>query len=149
MSRFKFRLETLLRTRVADRQEKRVELAQAYRAETLLNEEADRLSRERQATRGAARDATGNGTINVDVLRSVHRHAVLLEAQSRLIQQRSAQLKEEIERRRVELVEADRRVRVLEKLRERHRELFHADVWKRELKELDEIALRSASQESG
>ena len=46
MNPFKFRLQTLLRMRIADRDEKRAKLAEAYQAEQILQTRIDDLTRE-------------------------------------------------------------------------------------------------------
>ena len=55
-------------------------------------------------------------------------------------------LEAEVERRRLALVEADRDVRVLEKLRERQRERHQAAAALEDVKALDEIALRTHAE---
>ena len=59
----------------------------------------------------------------------------------------SAQLNEEIERRRAALVEADREVRVLEKLRERKWSEHQTAELRHELRQLDEVAVQRWQRE--
>ena len=53
----------------------------------------------------------------------------------------------EIERRQTALVEADREVKVLEKLRERQQQQHAADAMQREAKQLDEAGLRGFTRQ--
>lgn len=144
MSKFRFRLDTLLKIRAAERQQKRVELAQAYQAEQLLDDRLEQLELEREATRRSARVSVSPGTVNIDTLISSHRYELLLETQARMLQQQRSQLQHEIELRRAALVEADRQVRVLEKLRERQQRAHQSLEQKHEAKQLDEVGQRSA-----
>jgi len=147
MSTYRFRLETLLKIRAADRQQKRLELAQAYQADGLLDQRAQQLTLEQETMRRAARVAAEPGVVNVDALVSAHRYELQLETQFAVLRQRGEQLQEEIERRRAALIEADQQVQILEKLRERQKAAHQAGESKQELKELDEIAVRAAGRE--
>ena len=140
MSKFKFRLETLLRIRMDERRQKRAELAQAYQAEQVLGHQVKQLAQEQETMRRSARIAAEPGMVSVDGLVAAHRYELLLETQVAALQQRVSQLQEEIERRRTALVESDQQVQMLEKLRDRQRVSHEADVTRQELKELDEIA---------
>ena len=56
MAKFKFRLATLLRLREATRDQRRAELAEAYRADNVLREHLDRVGQELTWLRAACRD---------------------------------------------------------------------------------------------
>jgi flagellar FliJ protein len=148
MAEFKFRLATLLRLREATRDERRAELAEAYRADDQLSEHLDRLQRELGRLQAQCRRAAGPGTVDVDRLVESQRYEVTLRArQSRLTGQRQA-IAEEIDRRRQALVAADRDVRLLEKLREKQARRHRQEEHRRETKELDEVAGRRAILEA-
>jgi len=127
------------------RDERRGELAQAYEADRLLQEQRDRLAQELDETRDRTRQASGPGPLNVDSLLGMHRHELLLAAQQQQMDQQHQQLVEEIERRRQRLVEADRHVKSLEKLREKQseRHLYAQSVI--EQKQFDETASQRAA----
>jgi flagellar FliJ protein len=144
---FRFRLETLLRLRIAERQERRAELAKALRAEELLRAEQARLAAEQAAIAERARGLKSPGSANVDALLSTHRYEVVLAAKARQLAQQMTQVAAEIERRRQVLVEADRQVRVLEKLRERHQAAARAAESRREVQQLDEMAIQSFNRQ--
>src|SRR4051794_30729530 len=116
---FRFRLQTLLRLRIGERDQRRGDLAKAVRAEQLLREEDRKLALLQAEQAERARDLKLPGAANVDSLLQTHRYEVVLAAQRRQLNQQIKEVENEIERRRLVLVESDRQVRVLEMLRER------------------------------
>ncbi|MDP6467787.1 MAG: flagellar FliJ family protein [Pirellulaceae bacterium] len=141
MSQFKFRLETLMKLRQADRQQRRAELAETYRADGILARQADLVTLEISEMRKRCLAAASPGRVDVDRLVAIQRFEQVLRAKARVLTQRKSRLIEEIEKRRLALVEADRQVRVLEKLRDRQLETHRTDELRREVKTLDEVAL--------
>jgi len=142
MAPFQFRLATLLQLREADRRQRRLELAEALRAEELLQRQARELTIEIRDLEERSRVASAPGRVSVDQLLDVHRYKLLLLARVRLLDQKAEQLRREVERRRQVLVEANRQARVLEKLRERDQQEHEAAELKQERKELDETAVQ-------
>ncbi len=151
MSKFIFRLQSLMQLRLATRDERREELAKAYQADQLLVEQLARLRNELAELQVTARELTRPGTISVDRLINTHRYELLLGAQCGQITHQRNEVQKEIERRRQALIESDREVKVLERLRESQWEDFRADEEKLETRQLDETAvIRAARQrESG
>ena len=139
---FRFRLETLLRLRIAERQERRAELAKALRAEEMLRADQTRLAVEQGEIAERARTLKSPGAANVDALLSAHRYEVVLAAKARQLAQQMIQIAAETERRRQVLLEADRQVRVLEKLRERQVAAATAEANRVETSQLDELAIQ-------
>ena len=140
MARFHFRLASLLRLREAARDERRRHLAEALRAESVLRDHRAALEKNVEVMRRQARAAAQPGHIDVDRLLEAQRYELALRAQVAIAEQQAAELRQEIENRRQALVAADREVRVLEKLRQRHLERFRAEEARREVKRMDEIA---------
>jgi flagellar export protein FliJ len=70
----------------------------------------------------------------------------LLDAQSRALTQQQRQIAEDLERRRLALVEGNRQVRVLEKLREKQAHEFSQQAAVRDVKLMDELAQRSPAR---
>lgn len=141
MSAFRFRLETLLRLRVAERDQRRADLAKAIRAEEMLQNE-DRAVAQRQADAVEhGRRLKSPGAADVDALLSAHRYELVLAAKRRQLGTQIAQVQEETERRRQVLVEADRQVRVLEKLRERQAAAHGQRASRQEARQFDETAI--------
>ena len=142
MSQWKFRLQSLLKLRTAERDRRREELAEAYRADQLLQQRQGAIEEEITGTRLVTREKSEVGTIEVDGLLNTHRYELLLQAELRQIQQRRTLVGAEIDKRRLALVEADRELRILEKLKEKHLAEFEFQELKLETKRLDEVALR-------
>jgi len=138
---FKFRLQPLLRLRIAERDQRRAELAKAIRAEEMLRGELRKLGDERAEAVQRGRKLKSPGSANVDALLQTHRYERVLAAQSRQLETQITQVQAEAERRRLVLVEADRQVRVLEKLRERQAAAHRREADRLETKQLDEVAV--------
>ena len=146
MANFQFRLKTLLRLREAVRDQRRGELAQAYEAERILQQQSNELQSQFAAML-ADRRAAAIEHVNVDRLMEMQRYEMILQAQQHTLSQQQQDLRKEIDRRRDALVESDREVRVLEKLRERD-ELRHRQREQRiEAKELDEVGVTQYARE--
>jgi flagellar FliJ protein len=142
MAKFQFRLDSLMKLREAERQQRRIELAEAFHAESILRQQAAQLRQDLQEVETLSRVISSPGRVQVDRVLETHRYKLLLKSQAMTLDQKEAQLQAEIERRRTALATADRDVRVLEKLRERKRAEHDAAEFKRELKQLDEVAVQ-------
>ena len=141
MSSFRFRLETLLRLRLANRDQRRAELSKAQRAEDTLLAQAGKLSQEQVQVQELARQLASPGQADVDRLIAAHRYELVLRSQSQQLAAQIEHVRHEVARRRQVLVEADRQVRVLQKLREKQRAAHLAGEEKLEQKQLDERAV--------
>ncbi len=142
MAKFKFRLATLLRIREATRDQRRVELAEAYRVDDLLKQQLDRVGEELNWLHEQRRGAAGPGPVEVDRLVEAHRFELALKARATHLGQQREQVSVEVQRRRQILVEASREVRVLEKLRQRQTQDHRREENRQETKRLDEVAGR-------
>jgi flagellar FliJ protein len=134
----KFRLASLLRLKEADRDDRRGELAEAFRAGEAIDE---RLAEVRQNQDELRKLQTVEaGGVNVDRLIEAGRYEMVLRVQQLQLEQNRQQVQAEIERRREILVAADREVRVLEKLREKQHQKEVAEMERLATKQLDEVA---------
>jgi flagellar protein FliJ len=140
MARFKFRMATLLKLREATRDERRIELAQAYRADEVLEGHMEQVRAEIGALREQCRKAVAPGAVDIDRIIEGQRYEVLLKVQERHLGEQRGKLAAEIERRRVALLAANREVRVLEKLREHQIEQHQQAESLLDVKRLDEVA---------
>ncbi len=140
MARFKFRLATLLKLREAARDERRAELAQAYRADDVLNEHLEQVRTELNFLEEQCRKAAGPGIIDIDRLIEAQRYEIILKVQQRHLNEQRGRLAAEIERRRVALLAANREVRILDKLREHQLEQHNQAENRLDIKRLDEVA---------
>jgi flagellar export protein FliJ len=149
MSTFRFRLQTVLRLRSAARDERRAELGRALRAAEVLREQQAKVAADLADNQVAIRDfmirqAASSGGVNVDRLLNANRHSLVLKAQASQLAQQQKQIATEISRRQAALVEADRDVRVLEKLQERGQHEHELHELAIEQRDLDEIAIMRA-----
>ena len=143
MPKFHFRLATLLRLNESVRDERRSQLAEAFRADELLEQREGMVADEIAATRSAGRKAVTPGTVDLDRIVEAQRYEMALRAQQKLLGQQRKAVGGEIERRREAVLAANREVRALEKLRERHKQRYQQDEARRAIRELDEVALRT------
>ena len=140
MARFNFRLQTLRRLREIHRDEQRGRLATAYEAERILAEQRKAVVAETTALVDSQRQLMQQGSLDVTQLLTAQRYQLALEAQNRKLADQAAKLAEEVERRRQSLVEADREVRVLDKLEQRKRQQHREASQRAETKVLDDVA---------
>jgi len=140
MPKYRFRLETLEKLRIAERDERRAALADGYRAEQILTEQRRAIAEESAALREAQRAALAAPYLDVTQLVEAQRYDMVLDAEQKVLADQAHRLAVEVERRRLAVVEADRAVRVLEKLDERRRAEHHKRQERIEHRQLDEIA---------
>lgn len=140
MTPFRYRLATLLKLRENLRDERRVELARATDAQEIL------LGTRRQLIEEAARidqlQRSASGPLDVDELLAATRYRFSLSVQQKDLDAKLHTVSEEVERRRQALLEADRDVKSLEKLREIQSARHDQENARRETAALDEVALR-------
>jgi flagellar FliJ protein len=146
MAKYKFRLATLQKVREARRTEQRLALAEAFRAEQVLTENREALAAEAMELRAMQRSASEGKYLDVNRLLEAQRYDLLLKARAQELSKQAMLLAAETERRRNLLVEADREVRVLEKLDERHREEHNRTRQRMELKQMDEAGQYARSR---
>lgn len=145
MARFQFRLATLLRLRELARDERRAQLAEAIRLADQVRVRQDDVRALVESTRKLQRPSAG--PIDADGLLNATRYELVLRAELQQLEMQQATIAAEIEKRRQALVEADREVRSLERLREAQQERHLAEEEERSRKELDEIAVRRYATE--
>lgn len=140
MARFQFRLQTLLKLRRAERDQRREKLAEAHAAAHILEQRLERIAADIAGVRERIRTASQPGEIDVGRLLDHQRFERVLRAESGQITEQKARIAAEIDVRRRALVEADQKVRVLEKLREKAWHEHRAAEERVERNQLDEIA---------
>jgi len=147
MAKFKFRLATLLRLCEVARDERREQLARAYQADEIIEQDRALVADERRALQRRNRVASAPGQLDVDRLLEGRRYELVLQSREQQLAQQHQDVQAEIERRRLALVDANRQVRVLETLREKQLDHHRREENRREIKQLDETAGRRAAQE--
>lgn len=144
--RARFRLATLLRLREVARDRRRVELAESRREDDELAAQLESVQDERERLQEEGRRAASPGALDVRRLVEAQRYDAALRTRQSDLQEQRRTLAAEIERRRESLVTADRDVRVLEKLRERHEERQRQERERTSAKQLDEAALQAVGR---
>mgnify|MGYP002621758380 CR=1 FL=1 len=142
MARFRFRLSTLQKLRELHRDELRMKLAEAIQAHQILDQQLLQVADELSALEASRRDAVQGGVTDVNGLLAAQRYQAVLLAQRQTIMEQARILAEESENRRQAVVEADQKVKVMEKLRDRQQEEHHHSQQLAETKRLDEVAMR-------
>ncbi len=142
MAKFQFRLTALLRLRETHRDERRADLAQAYQAMDIIEQQTAEVATQLQRATEAARAALAPGVIHVDRIMGTNREQLILQSQRRELERQHALLVEEIERRRLAVGEADQQVKVLEKLKQTQHRRHRQEQDRQETKMLDEFAAR-------
>ncbi|MEQ8208572.1 MAG: flagellar export protein FliJ [Lacipirellulaceae bacterium] len=139
MPRYQFQLETLRKLRLQERDARSVKLAEAFRAEEILLERCAEVKDEIVTLRQQQQEIVVSQSPDVAQLLESQRYQASLETQVRTMRDQAATLQQEIERRRLALVEADREVRVLDKLDERRFAEYQLAAQRAEAKVLDEV----------
>jgi flagellar protein FliJ len=147
MTKFNFRLATLLRLREAARDERQLELADAQRADAELDGQLARLETLERQLQGERRNAAGPGPVDLRRLIDAQRYAASLRTREADLRQQRQTLAAEIDRRRQAVVEADRDVRSLEKLHAKQLQAHRQSEERQEGKRLDEVALQAAGRD--
>ena len=140
MAKFKFRLATLLRLREATRDERRAELAEAYQVDDVLGERIGYVEKELSWLERTCRKLAAPGTVNVDRLIDAERYELVLRSRHNELGGQREAISAEIQHRRQKLLGADRDVRVLEKLRDKHATRHRDQESRQELKQIDDVA---------
>jgi flagellar protein FliJ len=144
MSTYRFRLTTLLRIRDAVRDERRGQLAAAQRAEEIIAARIDEIDNELASLADRSHQASRPGSINIDRLLDAGRYQTVLFTEKQAAIKQRQDVAAEVDRRRQALVEADREVKTLEKLREKQSSQHRFAEHRREVKQLDAAAIQLA-----
>jgi len=147
MPPFRFRLGSLEKFRRQVRERCQLKLAAAEADHQRLDSERRDVERQLVALRHAVRGSVGPGRVDVVRLASANDFESGLRAELERLDQRTSVLAAEVARCREAVVEADRDVRTLEKLRQRQHEQFQADERRAESKALDDTAVRHLRRE--
>ncbi|MDR1959199.1 MAG: flagellar export protein FliJ [Planctomycetaceae bacterium] len=144
---FKFRLTPLLKIRENLRREKQAELAKALEAETVVVEKLTEIEQNMLHVKEEARTRILRGKISVDFMVGLRRHEAFLLAQQRQIREQLEILRTEIEKRREAVREADKEVRVMEKLHEKQKDRYDFEERNKETLFMDEIAIQKTARQ--
>ncbi len=141
MNRFRFRLDSVLRVRIAEETKKKREFGSAL--QQVRNAEARLRDIEREiADNDRIAENLGLGETNAGELMRVDRYASVLEDKKEAQKKVVARTEEALERKRGELVEATRRKKTLERLREHAVEEHARAAGKEEQTVIDELTIQ-------
>lgn len=149
MKPFHFNLEKVLQLRQRKRDQLREELAMAMHALRILEDQKEGLAGQFAQHRRERTAEAARSEVRVDHLLEGQRYELMLAAQQKQLAAQIEQVGEELERRRLTLVEADRDVQVMEKLKEKRFEEYERDRLRSESKEMDELASRIMQNRKG
>ena len=138
MSGFKFRLESIRRFYESQRDAKRADLAQAYEALEVVQKQRENIYHQVQQLKETVREQQADGCVDVEWLLQNKRYEHHLMSDNYQLAAQERAVAEEAERRRQELVDADRLLKAMDRLREKHFEEYQIEENRRENKQLDE-----------
>ena len=144
---FKFRLEPLIKIRDNVLKECQAELAKAYDARRILEEQHQEVERQLVEGTATARKLMQPGqTVNVDYLLGIRRQEMFLRAHQDDLNQKIQIIDEEIENRRAAVVAANKELKIIEKLKEKRHTQYVKGEKQEEIKAMDEIAGRNQNR---
>ena len=149
MKTYRFPFDAVWRVRALHRDEQRLLLADAYRADEIVERQQQQLKGELVTLQNQQREEMRRQELNVNDLLATQRYELVLKVQQQTLEKQSAMLAEEVERHRQSVVEAERDVQVMEKLDGRLRTAHHSDEQRAETRQLDEIARQRATARRG
>lgn len=114
-----FRLETLLKLRRDHRDAMRDEYAQAVQAGQILRERVESLERQRGELQDSLRQTLSGNEVAVDQVLDSRRYEFVLRLERVDLLKKLEMIEEETERRRENLLEAERELKTVDRLRER------------------------------
>jgi flagellar FliJ protein len=149
MARFAFKLEPVLRHRKMVEEQHQRELARLAGQLRQLQEELKALDAQAKAVADDVRSHHASGPLNMEFLMSHRRYVAAMQDRALRLVQRMSVLQRQIDEARVALVEASKRRKSIEKLKERQHQRWLDDQSLRQVKELDEIGMQLAYRRAG
>ena len=138
---FKFRLDPLITIRDNKLKERQRKLAEACEARRILEGHLQEIDRQIEEGIDTARSLIQPGqTVNVESLIGFRRQEMFLRANQDDLMQKIKMVDKEIDNRRIAVVEANKELKVIEKLKEKRHEKYLVEEGKAEMKAMDEIA---------
>jgi flagellar FliJ protein len=144
MAKFDFKLEGVLRQRKHVEQEKQRVVAEKQKVLVEIQNQLRQLQEALQSTNEDVRKNHLVGRLNMDFIAAHRRFLAGMQRQGVQVMQRLALAQRALDEARLELAEAARGRKAIEKLREKQLERWRADQSRRELAEMDEIGMQLA-----
>jgi flagellar FliJ protein len=137
---FRFKLQTVLDLKERKEEEEKEKLARLFRVKAEEEALLAKLEMEKESVREELKRKQASGGLDIEKIKMFHGHLKTLD--NRITHQR-LRLKEidiAIDRQRDELLKATQEKKTLEKLREKHREVWLMEAEAEERKFIDELA---------
>lgn len=148
MSRYRFQLESIRRLRMGHRDQQRQRLGEAIHAETLLEQQIQSVQQELVELKAQQRAVMSAGILDVNRLLDSQRYEMLVQAQLKTMAGQRQTLQAEVQRRRELLADAEKEVKVLDKLDERRQQEHAKEALRQEELVLGEMATTQFLQSS-
>ena len=140
---FRFRLQPLITIRDNVLKQKQAELAKAYEARRIVMEKREKVERDLAATKESAREMIHSGKpVSVDYLLGLRREEMFLLIDRNKCDEDLRMIDEYIERCREAVIEANKELKIVEKLKEKRKEKYDTEQARLETVQMDEIAGR-------
>ena len=148
MAKFTFNLEVVLRQRQRAEHERQRELAAAQSEMTRLQAELKALNDALRASSAEMKAGHLTGTLDVNYLAAHRRYTVAMQRAGHVLVQDMARQQRKVDEAQRLLTEAAKERKVLEKLKERQRDRWAAELQRKELAELDEVGMQLARRQA-
>lgn len=142
MAKFVFQLEAVLRQRKQVERQRQRALAQVMAALNALEAELRELDDSVRHSNANMRANHLVGTLDLSYLAAHRRFMLASQRKALTLMQRMTLAQRQVEEARRQLADAARHRKVIEKLKERHHERWMQTLSRRELSEMDEIAMQ-------
>ena len=142
MPKFVFQLDGVLRQRKHLEQQRQRELAAVQSQMAQFQQELKALNEQAQGATADLRQNHLTGRLDMNFLAAHRRFMLATQRRALTLMQRMALVQRQVEEAQRNLADAAKQRKVIEKLREKHRERWVAALSKRELSEQDEIGMQ-------
>lgn len=143
--KFQFRLQSIMKLREAERNEKQAELAEAIQADQILVQQVLSINQKLNDVSVEIRDVQRT-SIDVDHLLGMKRFQAELRGQIVELLNQRQQLEQEIARRQNNLAEANKSLKTIQKLEDNAKAEHRQEMDKKEQEVLDEFRVKGASE---
>ncbi|MBU0717083.1 MAG: flagellar export protein FliJ [Planctomycetes bacterium] len=137
--RFRFRLEVVRRIRRQAQEVQRRVVAESIRAAAVAEERINQLTQDLRHTVDLTREAHGTRTLDLVPLRRHQYYSGWLQRRILESDRELAERRADVDRERARLAEATKKLKVVEKLREKQWSRYMKDVQREEQAALDEV----------
>ncbi|HSV16086.1 MAG TPA: flagellar export protein FliJ [Tepidisphaeraceae bacterium] len=146
MATFVFKLHGVLRHREMIEQEKQRAFAVAQAEKAAAQAEIKRLDETVQQALADLRANHLTGSLNLSFLAAHRRFMLAMQRQGLVLMQKVQDAQKKVDAAQTELAEAAKQRKIMDKLRERQHERWQLEISRKELAQLDEVAMQMSFQ---